>query len=798
MRRSATPCRLAIAAALLILPGLVLPGPASAATAKPHAKFHARLRFAMGLIPRHGAFDPASGPALQVVYHGGRVMRAVTIHTVFWAPPGYHFDGSPGGGTPGYEALMKQFLVDAAHGGPAGADVFSTLTQFHDQTGPGDPHLSYDPAADSIDLSAPYPGRGSQCASPSGTATCITDAQLQRQLDSVIAARAPSARGLTNIWLVFLPPDVDTCILAGSCASNAFAGYHAVFDRGHGPTVYVPVPDPLLEVTPPSGADPQGNPEGEFALDTVAHEIVEAVTDPYGTGWMDPTGMETGDKCELGPQEGAPIGYAPDGSPYNQLINGHEYLLQEMWSNDISGCVQGSTAPGPAADLPSVSMRQFSPLLRGSLGHPGLVTVHIELDRGQTGVATATTRTRADGSWGPVRLRAAHRATHGVGDDREILLISYGFGFGVPPPEAIAPGTGGDPFSEAGFTGWTDLDNGVVVGARSVQINPCGQVGVLALRVGGRLTEPPAQLCNTQTDIASVPTGPIRPGTRVTFSSDDNRAALPGLTPDGALVKLTIAPGEPNALGNPLGAGVPSCDALLRVGTVRCGGLEADSHYRLAGRAVRSSLRGVATVSGLRLHGGQLIALVNRAGRRLTTLHVAHLRVDLVGERTRIAGGSCQPGDFYGAQPTPSPQAGLLGTGVLSAVICPPSGRAHGLSTATIAQTDDFSGGQTVVTVPRIDATMPLADETLYGAFRASAQSGLPGPGGSVIGRGTPIAVRITTVGSRRAVFSAANVDTARGVGVRALPGGTYLAQWRLHDANGDTRTMTTRFVEAG
>jgi hypothetical protein len=115
-----------------------------------------------------------------------------------------------------------------------------------------------------------------------------------------------------------------------------------------------------------------------------------------------------------------------------------------------------------------------------------------------------------------------------------------------------------------------------------------------------------------------------------------------------------------------------------------------------------------------------------------------------------------------------------------------------------IAQTDDFSGGQTLVTVPRIVSTAPLNDETLYGAFRASAQSGLTGPGGSVVARGTPVAVRITPVGSRRAVFSAANVDTPRGAAVRALSPGTYLAHWRLRDANGDTRTMTTRFVEAG
>jgi hypothetical protein len=809
MRRLAVLTRSAAAMALLAFGGsallpVVLPSEAGARTVPRMATFRPRVGSAMGLVPHQGVLDPAAGSAPLVVYHGGRVMRGVTIHTVFWAPPGYRFDGSPGPGVPGYEALIKQFLVDATRGGPATTDIFSTITQYHDRSGPGDPQLSYDPSVDSTDLATSYPGRTSQCASPSGTATCLTDAQLQIRLDSLIAAQGPRARGLSNLWLIFLPPDVDECILPGSCASNAFAGYHGEFDRGHGPTVYVPVPDPLIELTPPPGSDPQGNPEAESTLVTVAHEVEESVSDPYGTGWMDPLGFEVGDKCEIGPQPGTPLGYAADGAPYNQLINGHEYLIQEMWSNDAAGCVQGSTAPGPTADLPTVSLRQFSALVSGSMGHAGRATVHIELSRSLVTAATATAHTRPDGSWGPVRLRSSDGVAHAVGDDRELLSVSYGFGPGVPPPEIISTVGAGNPFSLSGYTGWTELDAGVSVGTRGVEVDPCGQVGVLSLRVGGRLTEPPAQLCNTQTDAAAVPTGRIEPGTPVLFSSEDNRAALPGLTPEGALVRLTIAPGEPDALSTPAGfgtVGIPVCDAFLRVGRVSCAGLVPLARYRLAGRPVRAGIGGVASISGLRLRGGQQVTLVNRAGRRLTTLHLAHLRVDLTAEQTRIVAGSCQPGDFYG----PSPAAGFLAGQLQGSspvtprgVICPLSGRARGLSTRVIAQTDDFSGGQTVVSVPAIRSTAPIQDETLYGGFSASAQSGLPGPNGSVTAGGTPIALRITPVGSARAVFSSANVDTARGVAVRSLVPGTYLAHWRLQDANGDTRTLITRFVEAG
>src|SRR5262249_55086862 len=267
------------------------------------------------------------------------VMRNVTIHTIFWAPPGYHFDGSPTRGTLGYEALVKQFLVDVAHDSAGPHNLFSTLTQYQDGHGLGSTRVSYDPAVDSIDLSAPYPKPVDQCASLAGIGTCVTDLELEQQINRLIGPHDPGARGLSNIWFILLPPDVDTCVAQGACATTAFAGYHSVFELGQGPTIYSSIPDPLVEFTPPPGSDPQGNPEAEQTLDTIGHETEEAITDPYGNAWMDPNGFEVADKCE-NPEDGVPLGFAPNGSPYNQVINGHQYLIQDMWSNAVTGCVQ--------------------------------------------------------------------------------------------------------------------------------------------------------------------------------------------------------------------------------------------------------------------------------------------------------------------------------------------------------------------------------------------------------------------------------------------------------------------------
>ena len=162
-----------------------------------------------------------------------------------------------------------------------------------------------------------------------------------------------------------------------------------------------------------------------------------------------------------------------------------------------------------------------------------------------------------------------------------------------------------------------------------------------------------------------------------------------------------------------------------------------------------------------------------------------------------MASGTCQAGDYWGPPVSRLPISDAVGDGIAgSGTICPMSGHAKGLSVADIAQTDDFSGGQTETQVPQIESTAPIQDETLYGSFVASAQSGLPGPHGSVAATGVPVALTIATAGSRHRVFHAANVDTPRGVNVSGLAPGPYVATWVLRDAAGDTRTVTTRFVD--
>jgi hypothetical protein len=91
-----------------------------------------------------------------------------------------------------------------------------------------------------------------------------------------------------------------------------------------------------------------------------------------------------------------------------------------------------------------------------------------------------------------------------------------------------------------------------------------------------------------------------------------------------------------------------------------------------------------------------------------------------------------------------------------------------------------------------------MEGEIVYGGFVALAESGLPGPHDTVVPTDatTRVAVKITPSSGGAAAFTNPNVDTATGVAVPALKPGTYTATWTLSDPNGDTRTVTTRFIE--
>ncbi len=467
-----------------------------------------------------------------------------------------------------------------------------------------------------------------------------------------------------------------------SCGTNAFLGYHSVGDLGHGAMIYAIAIDPLIEGPVPKNQDPEGNPEAEDTIDTAAHETEEAMTDPEGVGWMDPNGFEVADKCER-PVLGKPLGHAHDGAPYNQLINGHEYLFQEMWSNDKRGCVQRTTATSNPLPLSQVNLTQFSPRITGNTER-NKAGVHVKVtlyrsgaDHKRVAVASGSGTTKSNGGWS---LSLGH---HAVGDDRDEIIVAYS-GSGAPSPhrQSILTGNGGNPYTESGWTGWTGVDNGSRASTHSLKFGPCFQTGVEHYAIGGkRAAGSSTKFCSTKTGVATVHLKtPLGPSQAVTWSSNDNRAFAPskgGPAPNqrGGLVNLTVGVGEPGSVSlfsNPKvlaqffkEGGFPTCTAFLSRKRVSCAGLVPGASYKLTDGAKHASGKANAKgiVSGrLAVKGGDVVALSN-GSRVLTRLHVAHLHVIVKGHAKTASGGSCQAGDYYGPPLSKDPDQQVSGLG---------------------------------------------------------------------------------------------------------------------------------------
>jgi hypothetical protein len=299
-------------------------------------------------------------------YNGGPVMPSNTDIMLFWSPNGYKAYGSPGYPheyVDGIEQYWKNLQADS--GGNQNVDSIST--QYGDLTGAFARYqVTYGGAILDTD---PYPT--SQCPASAPVTNCLTDAQIQAEVEKVAAANNIPA-DLSHEIFVITPPNVVGCFTNdasqgyGGCSVGEPANL-AFYCAYHQQTVASPMRfyafDPYVynfayngQLACDSGNYPNGPSDG--AIDGgMAHEHNESITDPIpNDAWTNGTGAdhgeEIGDQCAY--TYGASLGTVKRRSAtyqYNQVINGDYYYYQTMWSNDGDQCLQRYTpsAPTPKA-----------------------------------------------------------------------------------------------------------------------------------------------------------------------------------------------------------------------------------------------------------------------------------------------------------------------------------------------------------------------------------------------------------------------------------------------------------------
>ena len=323
------------------------PATTHASRAPAHPLAYVPLRGAKGTTRFDRVFN-------NMDYNGGPLMPSNTDYMVMWSPGG--LSAYPAG----YVRGLKTYFTDLAHDSGGHQNVDSVSAQYNDLTGA---FSRYQVRFGGVLLDTdPYPP--TQCPAAAPVTGCLTDPQIQTELTHLVTTRGLKT-DLSHEYFLFAPPHVETCFSGDPNASPPFGGCSAGEPRNlaffcayHQNTSLSPMllysNDPFDATNPlcEDGNNPTGNIAGGEINGGLSHEHNESITDPMpNDAWTNGAGAnhgeEVGDQC-VG-QMGTPLGTAPNGAKYNQVINGHFYWYQEEWSNQSHSCLQRLT---PAAARP--------------------------------------------------------------------------------------------------------------------------------------------------------------------------------------------------------------------------------------------------------------------------------------------------------------------------------------------------------------------------------------------------------------------------------------------------------------
>jgi hypothetical protein len=277
----------------------------------------------------------AMSSKVPLAYHGGPVMSSNVNYAFYWAP-----SGAPAYPA-GYQTGVDRYLEDLAHDSGGLQNTDSVLTQYGNG---GGEFANYNSQfAGALSDTDPYPANGCSAA-----AICLTDEQIRNEIAGFVGAHKLPA-DLQHEYFMLTPPGVESCLDAKekSCSDGtAHAGYCAYHgDISVEGAVIVYANDPYVAglSCDPGEQHPNENASDATIAGGLAHEHSESVTDPELNAWFDSKGQEVADKCrtfKTKTEFGEPLGQAPDGANYNQVINGDEYWFQQEWSNETLGCSQ--------------------------------------------------------------------------------------------------------------------------------------------------------------------------------------------------------------------------------------------------------------------------------------------------------------------------------------------------------------------------------------------------------------------------------------------------------------------------
>jgi uncharacterized membrane protein len=294
------PLRRILLAAAILLPAVALLAAIANAQATPSSKLHIR-----GVDRMRGASPAAAPPAatpLSIVYNGGVVLSNPTTYAIWW--------GKPSDFPSDAREAMDTFLEDLEGSHYIRiADQYMFGARAHTRFG-GNLFDSSAPPAEPLALNA----QGIDVITPE-VLKVLQDNGLK--LDP------------TAIYMLF------TSNFPTDAATQSYCAFHANTFSPDGTLFFLAyMPNPASALSDCGSGDPLVTPNNYSAAtramaDSTAHEFMETITDPNGDAWINADGSEIGDLCVFLYQTWVPL-------------TDSRWKIQEMWSNQASGCVQGT------------------------------------------------------------------------------------------------------------------------------------------------------------------------------------------------------------------------------------------------------------------------------------------------------------------------------------------------------------------------------------------------------------------------------------------------------------------------
>jgi hypothetical protein len=241
----------------------------------------------------HSLHNPAHDPSTaktkssNLVDHGGAVLATSTTYAIYW-------------GTQSAFSPDLQTGMDALLSGLGGSSYL----------GIGQQYMRGAP------ISTVFGGDFADTSLPPKSAP--NSAALGAEVCKLFPAPDPN-----GIYVVFTSnaPNINYCAWHNKTTCNGVTFQVA----------YVPNQELLPNCSPltVSNLNCNGYSAGTVtAADSVAHEVMEAITDPHIDAWYDANRLEVADKCEYN--------YAACVA----LPNGSSWQIQQEWSNALGGCQQ--------------------------------------------------------------------------------------------------------------------------------------------------------------------------------------------------------------------------------------------------------------------------------------------------------------------------------------------------------------------------------------------------------------------------------------------------------------------------